>query len=506
MNRSRRRACGARPLLAALLVVTLTACGTGGKAEPEASPSSSASPEDTAVKVVGLPEGTEAEVEDTSAGVENGENLDFVSPLYTLAPVEELDDPVTVRLELDNALPPTATVLVASRDSDDQPFTFLRGYLTTDQQHVQFTTRKLNQVGVLAVDLPGALDSLQRDLRSGLAAGVSRAVKRQDCRGAAEARQDEYSLAVTNRQTLFSCFGLQNGKRVVQLTNRRRVPVQVTHPGVAVVDNPRSVPAWAPWVRALGPANTLLPPGQTATYDAELQPMSGLVLTATSTPTAQSLRLLRATARALVLRLTGFGFQPPTTADTLEAMLAMPSCRRSLSRGGAAVIAGCLGPTQLAELFESMQLLVSPLVTDPTFGSFLRSQSTSIASRVHSEELHRIVVLRAAPKFDSFVGTWTGKRRALSVSESGVVTEAVHDAGALVVQLTYQLTEPSSQGDSSAAEATITSVRVGNRKLLNGRVPQVGDAGVLRIRAGVVTPPFLKTNYCNAANKSTCAG
>ncbi len=505
MNRSRRRVSLPRALPAAFLLLALTACGNGTSA-PAAKPSASAAPENTAVKVVGLPEGVEPTIKDTSAGVEEGENLDFVSPLYTLATADELDNPVTVRLELDNALPTTATVLVASRDSAEQPFTFLRGYLTTDQQHVQFTTRKLNQVGVLAVDVPGALASLQEDIRSGLAGGVSSAVRKQSCQGAAGARQDEYSVSASKRKTLFWCFGLQNGKRVVELTNRRRVPVQVTHPGVAVVGNPRTVAAWSPWAGPLGLTHTFLPPGQTATYDAELQPKSRLVLTATSTRTAQSLRLLQATARALVLRLSGFGVEPPTTATTFNAMLEVPSCKRSLSKGGAAVVAGCLGPTQLAKLFESTQLLVNPLVTDPTFSSFLRSQADAIASRVRSEELQRIVVRRTAPKFEAFTGNWTGKGRALSISETGVVTEAIYNKAQLVIRLTYQLADPSTKGDTSSAGATITQVRVGNRKLLNGRVPQVNDAGVLRIRGGVVTPPFLRTNYCNAANKRTCAG
>lgn len=510
MSRSRRRALGACPVLAALLVAALAGCGTGGPAKPQARPSVSASSEDPAVKVIGLPEGIEAEVRDTSVGMENGENLDFVSPLYTVAasakPDEELADPVTVRLALDNALPATASVLVASRDSSDQPFTFLRGYLTTDGQHVQFTTRKLNQVGVLVVDVAGALNSLKEDVRSGLDAGVSTAVRRQDCLGAAEARQDEYSAAATRRQTLFWCFGLRDGERVVQVTNRRRVPVQVAHPGVAVVDSPRSAAAWAPWVGPLGRSNTFLPPGQSATYDAELQPRSRLVLTATSTATAQSLRLLQATARALVLRLTAFGVEPPSTVATLGAMLSVPSCRRSLGRGGAGVIAGCLGPTQLATFLQPDQLLVSPLVTDPTFSTFLRARSTSIESRVRSEELQRIVVRRGAPPFEAFTGTWTGKGRALSVSGTGVVTEMVNNKASLVIRLTYQLSDPSTKGDVSSAGARITQVTVGDRKLLTGRVPQVGDTGVLRIRAGVVTPPFLRTTYCKPANRSACAG
>lgn len=507
MNRSRRRVPAARPLLAALLVLALSACGAEGTAEePAAAPSASATPEDTGVEVVGLPEGTEASVSDTSAAVEDGEDLDFVSPLYTLAPAGELENPVTVRLQLDNALPSTATVLVATRDSAEQPFAYVRGYLTTDQQHVQFTTRTLNQVGVVSVDVPGALGTLQQEVRSSVAAEVRPGVKKQACEGAAEARRDEYSATASKQQTVFWCFGIQDGRRVVQLTNRRALPVQVSHPGVAPVGNPRSVAAWAPWNGILGFESTFLAPGQTATYDAALQPRTRLVLTANSTPTAQSLRVLQATARALVRRLDGFGAEVPTAASTFDAMLATPSCRRSLARGGAALLAGCLGTNQVAKLFPSAPLLATPLVTDPTFRSFVRSQAVAVAEQVRSKEVQRVVVRRAAPKFDGFTGSWTGKGRSLAISATGVVTESVYNGGKLVIALTYRLAGPTTEGAVSSAEATITRVTIGNRKLLNGRIPQVRDAGVLRIDSGVVTPPFLKTNYCNAAKRKTCAG
>ncbi|MEO5610203.1 MAG: hypothetical protein ABIQ92_11165 [Ornithinibacter sp.] len=508
MNRSRRRIPAARPLLAALLVLALTACGSSGSGDsgnrgaPATQPSTA--PVDSAVKVVGLPEGTEASVKDTAAAGGDGENLTFVSPLYTLAPGGALESPVTVRLELDNALPTDATVLVATRDTDQQPYKFVRAYLTTDQQHVQFTTRTLNQVGAVSVDVPSALESLQTDVRSGLAAGVVASVRRPACQGAGEARKDGYSIAASPKKTLFACFGVEGGKRVVKLTNRRRVPVQVSHPGAATVSNPR-VAAWRSWSGPLGLANTFLPPGQSVTYDADLQPRSRLVLTSTSTPTAQSLRLLQATVRALVLRLTAFGTEAPTAASAFAAMLAIPSCRRSLERGGAALLTECLGQSQVARLFPASQLLVAPLVTNRAFGSFLRSQAAAVADQVRSQELQRVVVRRAAPKFESFMGSWTGAGRSLSVSAPGVVTEAVYNQAQLVVQLTYQLADPTTKGTASSAKATITRVKVGDRKLLNGRVPQVRDTGVLRIDAGVVTPPFLKTNYCSAAKRKTCS-
>ena len=119
----------------------------------------------------------------------------------------------------------------------------------------------------------------------------------------------------------------------------------------------------------------------------------------------------------------------------------------------------------------------------------------------------RIAVKRVAPDFTAFTGLWSGKSRSLVIGGDGVVTETVYDdAGKLVVQLTYQLGYPEKKNDTSSADTTITKVKVGQRKLLKGRVPRVGAEGTLTITKGIVRPPYLNTTYCDApkSKKGVC--
>ena len=158
-----RRFVLARASVAVLVVLTLTACGGNNNAPlPSApAPSVSTAPVDPAVKVSGLPTGTQATVTDTSVGVENGDNLDFVSPVYTLAPAGPVGHAVTVQIQLDNALPTTTPLVIASRASANGPWAYAPGRLTPDQRHVEFRATSLNQVGVLSINLDGALASFQ---------------------------------------------------------------------------------------------------------------------------------------------------------------------------------------------------------------------------------------------------------------------------------------------------------------------------------------------------------
>jgi hypothetical protein len=497
----RRRVVLARALVALLVVLTATACG--GDGPPAVAPKVSNAPSvpvDPPVEAIGLPDNVELVVADSGPGAESGDNLSFVSPVHTLTPTGPLGSSVTVRLRLDNALPTTIPVLVASRTSPDQPWGYLPGALTSDQRHVDFNTTSFNEVGVLSVDLDGAVSSFQEDLRAGLATGINRTVKKPTCAGEDEARKSGYTVAASKTKTLFWCFGMEGGKRVVKVTNRRPIPVEVAHPKVDVLTNAPAAAAWAPWSGVLGTGNTFLAPGRTATYDADLEPKTELLLNAESRAVGQSLRVLQAGARALVLRLNRFGAGTANVVETVKAFLAMPQCAKSLSKGSDAVITGCFSKPKLVRTFGSRALLVAPLVSAPSTPAFLRQHARAITLRARTTERQRILVRRAAPDFTALSGVWSGKNRLLAINAEGLVKESVNDdTGARIIDLTYQLADPETVGPRSTAGATIVAVKVSRRKLLKGRVPRVGDTTTIRLRDGIVAAPYLKTRYCNAA-------
>lgn len=479
------------------MVFVLTATACGGEKLPTVQPSIAPNiPLELPVEASGLPEGVTLEVADTTAGVENGENLDFVSPVYSLAPAGPLTDPVTVSIELDNALPTTSTLFVASRDSGTQPWSLQRGRLSPDYRHVEFQTSKLNEVGVLSLEVDGAVASLTSDVRAGLVTGINRTVKTSTCDNPGAALDNGYSVASSKSNTLFWCFGIENDKRIVRVTNRRLVPVQIVHPKVPVLTDPSPVPVWVSWAKALGPVATFLPPGRTATYDADLEPTSALAVTAASGVAAQSLRLLQAQVRALVIRSVRLGFGTADVTKTVAALLARPQCAKTVGRGSDAMLAGCFSPAKLIQTFGSGARMLVPLVSAPSYPIFLREQAAAMTA-AQPGETQRIVVKRAAPDFSPFFGFWSGAERILAVNGQGLVTEQRTSEGKLVVKLTYQLEDPVFSPAKSTARATLKAVKVGQPKLIKGRVPRVGDTGTLTKRYGLMTPPFLKTTYCN---------
>jgi hypothetical protein len=48
-------------------------------------------------------------------------------------------------------------------------------------------------------------------------------------------------------------------------------------------------------------------------------------------------------------------------------------------------------------------------------------------------------------------------------------------------------------------------VRVFNREALGVQVPRVGQVGTLRLKRGIITEPFLGSDFCDAANAGNAA-
>jgi hypothetical protein len=501
------------PFAVLVTVLALVAgCGGNGASElPKAqAPSSSPTPVDPDVKVAGI---DPSDVDVTNvAGSSPGVNLSFASPIYTVTTASELTSPTRVQLLLDNALPRTVPIFVVSRANAKQPWTYQPGTLLSDQRHVQFTTSKLGDFAVVVMDLDGALQTFKDDVHGRLAFGIDKKVKKPQCDATPEARKDGYSVVSSKgRKTVYWCFGLENGKRIIRVVNRRVQPIQVAHPGAQPLAPSVEVPkAFNPWITALGGDATLLAPGKTATYDVDLEPTKRLVIGATADTTAQGLRALQATTASVVSRLNGFGLAKRKPVDTMAALLAKPQCAKTVSLGADKMLAACFSRPKLVAMFGTPGLLIAKITTDPTTKLFLRQQYKAMALDVLKNGNENILVRRAKPNFTAFVGSFTGKSRTMVVNGDGLVFESVSNVAAdgtvtPVADLTYQLSEPRVDNGVAHASALITKAKIYNRKAFKGRIPRAGDTGTFRLEKGVVRSPFIKRLYCDGKNAKKCS-
>ena len=512
-------ATGAAPRAAAVPAPGSSSVGAGS-----ASPSGGAGADDPAAQAVGLPDGTTLSVTDSRPGVLPREFISFVSPVLTLAPAGRLTAPVVVQLRLDNALPSGTPVFVAQREDADAPWSWSTGRLTSDLRHVEFTTTRLGQVGAVSVDLDPVVSSTEDRIREAVSAqapseattGEGAAVRAAACAGGAALKKAGYTLDQTAGASVSGCLGVRNGKPVLAVTNTLGFPVGLAHPGSPLVaGSTTSVPAtWMPWQGVLGATSssgesaTVLAPGARAAYVVDLAPSGSARLATTAPPAAASLRVLRATVAALGERLSLFGTGKVDTDETLATLVAAPTCSRAVAAAEATtMMSDCLSVDRLTGVLGDRVALLGPLLDSADLSSFLTRELAATVTRVTGSEQQRLVVRRAAPAFERLAGVWVGPGRTLTVSATGVATEAVRTPeGRPLIDLTYQLSDPVDAPTGGSASARLLSVRISDPALFNGRRPVAGDSGVLRLAGGVVTPPFIATTYCGRTARAGACG
>ena len=107
----------------------------------------------------------------------------------------------------------------------------------------------------------------------------------------------------------------------------------------------------------------------------------------------------------------------------------------------------------------------------------------------------------------TFAGTWQGHTRGLKITRAGEGTESIYSGCCFfAIALHFQLSRPHGTSRAATATATVTAVRVGDRRWWIGvGKPSVGDSKVIRLRDGVITEPLTGTNYCSPnAKRWTC--
>jgi hypothetical protein len=523
-----------RPAVAlrAALALLLSGCGWfSGEAEPRAASPTPApvvtEPTSSPVEVVGGPE--DVEVGEPQAPVDPGSGSYFVSQLYPVSG-PALEQPVLVRVQLDNAVPQETPLVVASRQ-DDGPWSFLEARLDTDRRHVEFITSDLATFGVLAVDSGSVRSAWTQALDAALERDAARpgGVEAPTCESTTRARQDGvFRARGWQRETVGWCFDILGDQRLLRVTNLRGVPVRVTAPGAEdnglTGEQARARLPWPAWLEALGdgtpsggPAappeaalagtDTFVPPGRTLSVDVDLEPGETLVLTAADDERGRAVQLLHSLARASSDQVRRFGVAQPDPAQVFTSWVEQRSCRRALDATGddlaGALVRGCLGERSLRRAFDSAGLLLLPVLRQGQTGSDVAERLTTLTRAAGTVE-QRIQVLRDEPDFSELVGRYRSEGRTLRIDRDGLVTESVSLDGAPVIALTYQLGEPTTEGGRSEASATLRTVDVSSRRQLSGAVPQVGGTGTLVLEQGVVTSPYLQGGYCSPAAQGAC--
>jgi hypothetical protein len=433
-----------------------------------------------------------------------GRFMKFASRIYSVTTSgPRLHRPARLRIALVQHLAPATPVLVATRETEAEAWTYVAGKLTPDGRHVTFAATRFGMFGALTIDVKALIEAFKRDFLNGIDGGLTRTVNQPLCDQQAVARSDGFTINSSSGSTLYWCFGAGSAGRILKVTNRRRFPVELAHPNMALLGNELDAGAWASLSHIGSGSNTILAPGATATYNANLQHGEGEGISTEIDGPGQSLYALQVGVQTLVSILTRFDLGGGDYADAADTLLTIHSCSTSVTNGSGDILAGCFSPADLVRAFGTKGLLLAPLMTAGPVVSFFHAEVDALVSQFNDNDRYQIFIKRAAPTFDAFAGQWYGHTRSLIVSESGAAKESIGDGCCNpIIDVTYQLSSPVQQGDRWTATATVTSVVV-HDSLGLATAPSVGAIGQFELHSGVINVSLSRTNYCNESAEQT---
>ncbi len=391
---SRRGIHGCLVSLSLVVAAGMAACsGTEG-----AGPDSRA-----AVTASGLPSGRDLEVEDAGVAEPPGAGVDVVSRLYELGPAGDLGGRATISIELERELDPDVPVVVATRASGEEPWTYLPATLADDRRHASFETTHFSQFAVLGLDLDALVDEFQKVFLDGVTSGLTAdAVKPPRCKGEAEARGDGFEVTAKGEGTLAWCFGVEGGRRVLKATNQRSFPLTVEHPNMAVIDNQAPEPlALANISRFTSGSNFILAPRGTAILNADLDPGGSEGISTDVDALGQTYYAVETGARALGSILSRFGARPNQRA--FDSIFTGAECGAALARSWGDALGACLSPKTIVEAFGPAGWILAPVLVAAPLVAFFKSQGEALVSQWESlwtgdrgSDDYEIVITRGA--------------------------------------------------------------------------------------------------------------
>jgi hypothetical protein len=180
--------------------VMITAAATGCSKEPTRSTSPGATPS--------------PDVATVTAAVPRLHDVEVLSRTYRLSPSGPLAQPQTVRLPLARQVPSDWSVVVATAEANDGPWSYLPATLSTDRRTAIFTTTHHSIFTVIGEDVGSLLGFFKTQFLDGLSSRAAIEAAQPSCANSGAARSG-YTVQSSSGSTVFWCFGTDSsGQRI----------------------------------------------------------------------------------------------------------------------------------------------------------------------------------------------------------------------------------------------------------------------------------------------------
>jgi hypothetical protein len=354
-------------------------------------------------------EGEEAEIEVTGAVTGNitarqrsgvtGPSVDIdgaeaITPVVEVSTDGEVSGEVEIRIPALDVPTEAHTVFALGAEQRDGSWELLPARVEGDVVVVSTTHFSFFQ-GFMT--LTRSVVDVARDAFAGLTSGVVAEAEPPSCEDEDGARSGGYEISSDTKDTVFWCFGSDDGGRFLRVVNNRRYALILSF-GDGLTVTHESSAGTVEWVsRALTLVDQVaVAPREWVDFRVELMSGGSTSVTAEFDGVATSLAQLHMGASTAVTLLTRFGTtRSRSLPEILDLLLSLPDCAAATAEGNVgAMVASCFADldTLRTAFGPGAAVVLAPLVFAGSLVEYFHSQLNALGDLFSDRDSYWITV------------------------------------------------------------------------------------------------------------------
>jgi hypothetical protein len=327
------------------------------------------------------------------------------SVTYRVGPSGPLTKATTITLPLLRKVTNDGLTVVFTSESTRGPWQPLATRIIRGGRYAQVTVRQLSFFRAVSISVKYVLEQLKQvfnDYTGGVLAGTPH----PQCEDKNEARADNYDVSFSVGDTLYWCFGMENGKRVLKAANNRHYPLVVQHLNLSLIGGDSGANVERDLSRLVSYGDAVIFPGEDADFGADLPEGSRGVLQADADAQAADFDGAYAAVEADVEMAELLGTaEVKDTTEIADTILTAEGCQEALrSLSPANIFHGCTSSDVLKKAFGTVVgTLLSILSTVGELAQFLRGVIGDVIDEVRNRTQFNITVTRFKPVLDYYL-------------------------------------------------------------------------------------------------------
>lgn len=357
-----------------------------------------------------------------------------LTPAIEVTPSGPLPAPITLRFKMNRQVTADDIVLIATSEKLSGSWTLIQPSISRDGWYASTQVNHLSIFTTLFSSLKQAVEAFKSNfLDDGITGDLFTQAEQPTCANEDQARQDDYTITSSAKDTVYWCFGVENGSRILKVVSRVRYPLEISTSNLAIQNftGPRFGQ-----LNSLGADDILYPFDEVDYAVSDLTAGQKAVLDTAYAGLAQSIYAMQIGVTTLLSLVDFFGEGGgiaigggrlsktafDTVSETMDKFLGIANCLNAFSKKSVgAVISGCFSPADILDTFGWKGLLLAPIMAVSDVLTFFQSEIASFVGLLQDQDKYAIIISR----FDlaPYVGEWGHHDYGLTINADGTGTD-----------------------------------------------------------------------------------